>query len=78
MPLTAVVSLREETAPLQIGHLGQFPAATVSFNLAPGVSLGEAVDVIKKAEDDIGLPASMLTNFQGAALGGNCESEGGC
>ena len=49
----------EQTAPLQINHLGQFPATTVSFNLAPGASLGAAVDAIKQAEQEIGLPASI-------------------
>ena len=56
------------TAPLEIDHLGQFPAATISFNLAPGASLGEAVDAIQQAEQDIGMPASIITSFQGAAL----------
>ena len=58
----------QETAPLQVAHLGQFPAATVSFNLAPGASLGAAVDAIKQAQADIGLPPSVITSFQGAAL----------
>jgi multidrug efflux pump len=68
VPLTSIAQVREETAPLQINHLGQFPSATVSFNLAPGASLGAAVDAIKQASLDIGLPASMITSFQGAAL----------
>jgi multidrug efflux pump len=68
VPLSAVVHVREQTAPLQIDHLGQFPAATISFNLAPGASLGEAVSAIKQAEQDIGLPPSAITSFQGAAL----------
>ena len=59
---------REETAPLQVSHLGQFPSATVSFNLAPGASLGEAVTAIKQAQADIGLPPGVITSFQGAAL----------
>ena len=49
-------------------HLGQFPSATVSFNLAPGASLGEAVTAIKRAQAEIGLPLSMISSFQGAAL----------
>ena len=53
---------------LAINHLGQFPSATISFNLAPGASLGNAVDAIRAAEAEIGLPASMQTSFQGAAL----------
>src|SRR6185503_6393352 len=48
-------------------HLGQFPAATISFNLAKGASLGGGVDAIQAVERDIGLPASVQTAFQGAA-----------
>jgi multidrug efflux pump len=68
VPLSVLASVREQTAPLQIGHLGQFPATTVSFNLTPGTSLGEAVAAIKAAHQDIELPRSVVTNFQGAAL----------
>jgi len=68
VPLSALVKVSERTAPLSIDHLGQFPATTVSFNLAQGAALGNAVDAIKKAEMDIGLPVSVMTSFQGAAL----------
>ena len=68
VPLSALVKVSERTAPLSIDHLGQFPATTVSFNLAQGAALGDAVDAIKKAEADIGLPVSVMTSFQGAAL----------
>jgi multidrug efflux pump len=68
VPLSAITKVQEETTPLQINHLGQFPATTVSFNIAPGYSLGEAVAAIKQAESEIDLPASMITSFQGAAL----------
>ena len=68
VPLSAIAHVTEQVAPLQITHLGQFPAATVSFNLAPGVSLGEAVQVVKRVEQEIGLPRSVFTGFQGAAL----------
>jgi multidrug efflux pump len=68
VPLAVMAKMRQETAPLQISHLGQFPAATVSFNLAPGASLGGAVTAIKKAQAEMGMPASVITNFQGAAL----------
>jgi multidrug efflux pump len=68
VPLTSLARVVEQDAPLQINHLGQFPAATVSFNLAPGISLGEAVNAIKAAQRDIGLPQSIFTTFQGAAL----------
>ncbi len=68
VPLAALAKFREETAPLQVSHLGQFPASTVSFNLAPGASLGEAVTAIKQAQADLGLPLSVISSFQGAAL----------
>jgi multidrug efflux pump len=68
VPLTSVAKVTETTAPLQINHLGQFPATTISFNLAPGQSLGEAVTTIREAEQEIGLPISVITTFQGAAL----------
>jgi multidrug efflux pump len=68
VPLSTIATISEKTAPLQIGHLGQFPAALVSFNLAPGSSLGAAVAAIEKTETEIGLPSSITTTFQGAAL----------
>src|SRR5258707_8705178 len=68
VPLSAIAQVVEQTAPMSISHLGQFPSTTVSFNLAPGASLGAAVDAIRKAEAEIGMPASMVTVFQGAAL----------
>jgi multidrug efflux pump len=68
VPLSAIAQIEEQTAPLEVQHLGQFPATTVSFNLAPGASLGSAVDAIRQAEKDLGLPLSMITVFQGAAL----------
>ncbi len=66
--LSTIAHIEERTAPLQISHLGQFPAVTVSFNLAPGVSLGEAITAVKQAGQDIGLPRGILTVYQGAAL----------
>src|SRR6202043_794148 len=54
VPLPVMAKMREETAPLQVSHLGQFPSATVSFNLAPGASLGAAVDAIRQAQIKIG------------------------
>ncbi|MHB9118865.1 MAG: MdtB/MuxB family multidrug efflux RND transporter permease subunit [Burkholderiales bacterium] len=68
VPLAAVARVSERAAPLVVNHIGQFPAATISFNLAPGASLGGAVDAIRAAEREIGLPASIQTGFQGAAL----------
>jgi multidrug efflux pump len=66
--LSTIARVSEKTAPLLINHLGQFPSATVSFNLAPGFSLGDAVDAIRAAQWEMGLPASVQTRFQGAAL----------
>jgi multidrug efflux pump len=68
VPLSTITTLHERAAPLVINHLGQFPAATISFNLAPGAALGDAVKAIEAAEREIGLPASVRTGFQGAAL----------
>ena len=67
VPLAAIARIQKRTAPLQITHLGQFPATTISFNLAPGASLGAAVEAIRQAEKDTGLPDSFSTAFQGAA-----------
>jgi multidrug efflux pump len=66
--LNTIARVIERAAPLVISHIGQFPAATISFNLAPGASLGKAVQAIREAERQVGLPASMRTSFQGAAL----------
>jgi multidrug efflux pump len=68
VPLSAIATITEQTVPLEIGHLGQFPAESISFNLAPGVSLGAAVDAIQAEEAAMGLPVSVITRFQGAAL----------
>src|SRR5262249_15272658 len=68
VPLSAFAHIENGEAPLVINHLGQFPAATISFNLAPHYSLGEAVRAIQAAEADLGVPISIQTNFQGAAL----------
>jgi multidrug efflux pump len=68
VPLAVMAKIRQQTAPLQVSHLGQFPAATVSFNLAPGAALGDAVTAIKKAEAELQMPASVISTFQGAAL----------
>jgi multidrug efflux pump len=66
-PLGAFTRVEETTAPLAINHQGQFPVVTVSFNLAPGVSLGEAVDAITAARRETGLPPSIAAGFQGTA-----------
>jgi len=67
VPLTAIARITERASPLVVNHIGQFPAATISFNLAPGASLGDAVDAIQKTQAEIGLPASAQIQFQGAA-----------
>ncbi|MBN8762688.1 MAG: efflux RND transporter permease subunit, partial [Thiobacillus sp.] len=68
VPLTSVARIEERDTPLLISHVGQFPAATVSFNVAAGASLGSAVKAIQQAETALGLPMSIETSFQGAAL----------
>ncbi|MEI7611714.1 MAG: efflux RND transporter permease subunit, partial [Betaproteobacteria bacterium] len=68
VPLSSVARFSERLMPLSINHIGQFPAATLSFNLAPGASLGDAVKAIHQAEIALDMPASVQTSFQGAAL----------
>jgi len=68
VPLSAIAKVHVEQRPLLINHLAQFPATTVSFNLAPNAALGAAVDAIEKVEKSIGMPDSIRTTFQGAAL----------
>ena len=67
VPLTSFASISTGTAPLTIAHEGQFPAVTLSFNLATGRSLGEAVDVINQAAQDIHLPDTVAPSFSGSA-----------
>jgi HAE1 family hydrophobic/amphiphilic exporter-1 len=67
IPLSAVTRLVPSVGPLQVNHQGQQPSVTISFNLAPGVSLGYAVDQIQRIEREAGLPASVTTGFQGSA-----------
>jgi multidrug efflux pump len=66
-PLSAFTRVRQIDVPLSVNHQGQFPSVTLSFNLAPGASLGNAVDAIRKATTGLGIPASMQTSFQGTA-----------
>ncbi len=68
IPFSAFSTLSIRPTPLVIDHLGQFPAATISFNLAPGASLGEAVDAVQKTVEEARLPAGVQTSFQGTAL----------
>jgi multidrug efflux pump len=67
VPLSAIVHVERRTGPLQITHYGQFPANTISFNLAPGISLGEGVTAINKVRSEIGLPNGFYVIMQGSA-----------
>ncbi|MFK7605619.1 MULTISPECIES: MdtB/MuxB family multidrug efflux RND transporter permease subunit [unclassified Pseudomonas] len=65
--LSSLAKVEERQAQLAISHIGQFPSVMVSFNLAPGVALGEAVELINQVQKDIGMPVGVQTEFQGAA-----------
>jgi multidrug efflux pump len=67
VPLSAFTHWEQTTVPITVNHQGQFPVVTISFNLAPGASLGDAVQAVNRAKDDIGLPASVQAGFQGTA-----------
>jgi HAE1 family hydrophobic/amphiphilic exporter-1 len=67
IPVSAVTKLTPTVGPLQVNHQGQQPAVTISFNLAPGFSLGQAVDAIKQIERDSNVPATIVSGFQGSA-----------
>ena len=67
VPLGAIATIRTGWAPLELARQNQFPAASIGFDLAPGVSLGAAVSSIEKAESEIGLPVAVSTDFSGAA-----------
>ncbi|MFG1179289.1 multidrug efflux RND transporter permease subunit [Xanthobacter versatilis] len=68
IPLSAFVKVdTSKSAYLSISHQGQFPAVTLSFNLSPGTALGQAVDAIKQAEREMGMPATLIGTFQGTA-----------
>jgi multidrug efflux pump len=66
--LSSIATVSERRAPLLISRAGQFPASTISFNLAPGTSLDEAIDVVETAQRDLALPASSQLKLQGATL----------
>jgi len=68
VPLSAVAAVSERFAPLVVNHLAQFPSATISFNLASGAFLSDAVKAIEQAKQDIALPISVQSQFQGATL----------
>jgi multidrug efflux pump len=65
VPLAAIAHFEPKTAPLSVSHQGQFPSVTVSFNLAPGVSLGEAAGLLTKTEQDMGMPETIHGMFSG-------------
>ena len=67
VPLSAITRVKATSGPLLLDHQGQFPATTLSFNLAPGVSLGQAVQVMEATTKKLGLPAAILGSFQGTA-----------
>jgi multidrug efflux pump len=67
VPLSAFTHVEQTNAALTINHQGQFPAVTLSFNLAPGASLGEAVDAVTRVKSEIGMPPSIQGSFQGTA-----------
>ena len=68
VPLSAIAHIDQRTVPLQIDHRGQFPSATISFDVASGYSLGEAVDAVNAAEIAAGHPSRVTTQFEGSAL----------
>src|SRR5579872_4588342 len=67
IPLAAFTHFEPSNTPLAVNHQGQVPSVTISFNLAPGVSLGQATDAIENAERSIGFPPSITASFQGTA-----------
>ncbi|HEY4114014.1 MAG TPA: efflux RND transporter permease subunit, partial [Rhizomicrobium sp.] len=68
VPLKSIATVQQKQVPLSNDHFGQFPAAMISFDVAPGYSLGTAVNAIKQAAQDAGQPAAITLNFQGSAL----------
>ncbi len=67
VPLNAVARLSRSLGPLSISHLGQLPAVTISFNLAPGIALGDAIDQVNKAMLELKAPSTLIASYQGAA-----------
>ncbi len=68
IPLSSIATIEERQGPLAINHIDQFPSTTISFNVASGYALGEAVDAITQAEQQMNLPADITTRFQGSTL----------
>ena len=67
VPLSAIAHYEEQRTALQVNHQGQYPAVTLSFNLAPNVALGDAVVALEKAQSDMGMPSAIHATFQGTA-----------
>jgi multidrug efflux pump subunit AcrB len=67
VPLSAIAHFETVNTPLSVNHQGQFPCVTISFNTAPGVSLGEATQIIERAKRDLGMPSAIRGNFAGTA-----------
>ena len=76
VPLSAVAKLTRNLGPTSIAHVGQLPAVTISFNLAPGMSLGTAVEQLQKVEAELHLPATITGSFQGSAQVFQSSSQG--
>jgi len=67
VPLDAFTHVETRNVPITVNHQGQFPVVTLSFNLAPGASLGDGVEAVNRVKDQVGLPASIQASFQGTA-----------
>ncbi|WP_032112297.1 multidrug efflux RND transporter permease subunit [Candidatus Paracaedibacter symbiosus] len=67
IPLRTLTKIKQTTGPLLINRQGQFPVSTISFNLSPGAALGDAIHAIDKAKQELGIPESIVTNFEGSA-----------
>ncbi|MDJ1159938.1 efflux RND transporter permease subunit [Chelatococcus sp. SYSU_G07232] len=67
VPMATIATIKPSVGPLAVNRIAQQPAVTISFNTAPGISIGQAVDAIRAAEGEIGLPASIATSFAGSA-----------
>src|SRR6185437_6776975 len=67
VPLDAIATVTSALGPVTVNHQGQLPSVTISFNLAPGVALGDAVNAIRAVERQVNLPATVSTGFQGTA-----------
>jgi len=76
IPLSAVAKLTRSLGPTSISHVGQLPSVTISFNLAPGMSLGTAVEKLQKVAADLHLPATITGSFQGSAQVFQASSQG--